>query len=333
VTKFFIKLPNAMLASVRVLAFSVYAHPHFTFVPLHLISIAYVQLSIQIRILKQVQKAELQRQIDTQALLKSLLDAGGGVHPEVYTRDDASLLLSPVPEGIPHTSDVYSNLSNIPPPPYIQPYAASSTAVLDADALASADPAHVRSALRALHARQNQIDQARDTVDLRSLMRVALQASSDADMINVLQVGRDEMPEAIKTLQRALEKEVERESLGPGDGVGTSVGGAGEMVVRRVSVKEVAVPVAPAAMSEGQGPDADAPIVSRRQTLVSIESDSSGSAGSAVRDTLDREFIESGIDALRRMSQGVGVELPSWTITRFAFYLSSFPIKRLMLVV
>jgi hypothetical protein len=39
-----------------------------------------------------------------------------------------------------------------------------------------------------------------------------------------------------------------------------------------------------------------------------------------MKDTLDREFMESGIDALRRMSAGAGgkgVEgLPSWTITR-----------------
>ncbi len=42
-------------------------------------------------------------------------------------------------------------------------------------------------------------------------MRTALQANNDAEMIRVLQVGRDEMPEAIKMLQRASEKEVERE--------------------------------------------------------------------------------------------------------------------------
>ena len=36
------------------------------------------------------------------------------------------------------------------------------------------------------------------------------------------------------------------------------------------------------------------------------------------RDTLDREFIETGIDALRRLSGGgVEVALPSWTITRY----------------
>jgi abelson tyrosine-protein kinase 1 len=41
----------------------------------------------------------------------------------------------------------------------------------------------------------------------------------------------------------------------------------------------------------------------------------SGSDGRP-RDTLDREFIESGIDALRRVSNGPDTSLPSWTITK-----------------
>ena len=87
-------------------------------------------------------------------------------------------------------------------------------------------------------------------------MRMALQANSDLEMMELLQVGCDEMPEAIKTLQRALEREVE------------------------------------------------------------LGSASDGSSSDAARDTLDREFIESGIDALRRMSHDAGIDLPSWTITR-----------------
>ena len=34
-------------------------------------------------------------------------------------------------------------------------------------------------------------------------------------------------------------------------------------------------------------------------------------------DTLDREFIVTGIDALRRLSKGTDLGLPSWTITWF----------------
>jgi hypothetical protein len=45
------------------------------------------------------------------------------------------------------------------------------------------------------------------------------------------------------------------------------------------------------------------------------------------RDTLDREFIEGGIDALRRMSKG-GEMLPSWTITRYFTLLSPMFFRR-----
>jgi hypothetical protein len=34
------------------------------------------------------------------------------------------------------------------------------------------------------------------------------------------------------------------------------------------------------------------------------------------RDTLDRELIESGIDALRRISHRPDTSLPSWMITK-----------------
>ena len=81
--------------------------------------------------------------------------------------------------------------------------------------LLTAEPAPldgpVLAQLQAVTARQNERDTVHDAADPRQLMRTALQANSDVEMIRVLQVGRDEMPEAIKTLQRALEKEVERE--------------------------------------------------------------------------------------------------------------------------
>ena len=73
--------------------------------------------------------------------------------------------------------------------------------------------AEVLAQLQTVTARQNERDAALDAQDLRQVLRGALQANSDAEMIRTLQVGRDEMPEAIKTLQRALEKEVERESV------------------------------------------------------------------------------------------------------------------------
>lgn len=103
-------------------------------------------------------------------------------------------------------------------------------------------------------------------------------------MIQVLQIARSEMPEAIKTLQRALERVVE-------DG--------------RIEAAESAVTLASSSQQhqfEGQQP---------------TSSSSDGAECRRSADTLDREFIETGIDALRRLSMGTDLGLPSWTITRY----------------
>ena len=93
-------------------------------------------------------------------------------------------------------------------------------------------------------------------------MRAALQTGSDADMVCFLQIAREEMLEAIKTLQRTLE--------------------SGNFE------------------SPSGNHDADQP--------------------GHQKDTLHQEFIESGIDALRRMSKGAETTtLPSWTITKYCF--------------
>ena len=157
--------------------------------------------------------------------------------------------------------------------------------------------AEVLAQLQAVTARQNERDAALDAQDLRQVLRGALQANSDAEMIRTLQVGRDEMPEAIKTLQRALEKEVERESV------------EGEPVLADANAytdaAAAAVPVS----------------LARSATTASAGSHTTSSSAATghsrgPRDTLDREFIETGIDALRRLS-GAEVTLPSWTITRY----------------
>ncbi|KAJ7072976.1 hypothetical protein C8F01DRAFT_267337 [Mycena amicta] len=146
-------------------------------------------------------------------------------------------------------------------------------------------------ALRGIQYTQDTLDFAHDTQDLRGLLRDALAQSSDVEMLRILQVGRAEMPEALKTLQRALER-------------------VGVVPPTPITATPPLPPAPPQYTARG------API-ERSGTLSSSESSSSGSGGLAmVRDTLDREFIESGIDALRRMSKG-GPMLPSWTITRY----------------
>ena len=160
------------------------------------------------------------------------------------------------------------------------------------------NPSEVATLLQTFRERQNEQDQAHDTEDLRHVMRSALQAGSDAEIIDVLQVSRDEMPEAMKTLQRALEREVEKER------------DTERSIIEDVDVfSEEAEPLDPVGLGS---PSTSTSSGSK------FRSDSGNSARArSSRDTLDREFLESGIDALRRMSEGTKLTLPSWTITKW----------------
>ena len=153
------------------------------------------------------------------------------------------------------------------------------------------NPLHFISTLQTL---QNERDAHRDAADLRQLMRSALQTNDDLEMIKVLQVGRDEMPEAIKTLQRAL-----------------------EIVLEKERVEDEAIAFFNPAPPEGPGGS-----LSRSSTISSSTASSSVTSrrSRSSRDTLDREFMESGIDSLRRLSISRGetnLSLPPWTITRY----------------
>jgi abelson tyrosine-protein kinase 1 len=134
-----------------------------------------------------------------------------------------------------------------------------------------------------LKAAQNAQDRAHDSADLRQLMRTALAQNDDLAMIEVLQIARGDGPEAIKTLQRTLERVVEdgRTEVADKSDVGTLA--------------------SPRRFDE--------------ERLVDLGNLGAESRPSA--DTLDREFIETGIDALRRLSTGTDLGLPSWTITRY----------------
>lgn len=165
---------------------------------------------------------------------------------------------------------------------------------------------HVLATLQAVTARQNERDMVYDADDLRQLMRAALQTNNDVEMIRILQVGRDEMPEAIKTLQRALEVECERERTA-----------AEEQEV--VVVTTAAAEVTTTAAGETTNLKRSATVVSTGSSQTSSSNSNRSRAGSSLppRDTLDREFMETGIDALRRLSGSGEVTLPSWTITRY----------------
>ena len=163
-------------------------------------------------------------------------------------------------------------------------------------------PSQILPVLETIHTAQNSLDAARDTSDLRQLMRNALQTSSDAEMVEVLQIGRQEIPEAIKTLQRELERLAERDGgvTEPPPGPGIITG----KVVRQVT------------MNEAEGSGRTIKHAETMDTVINV--DSSSSSDAKKKDTLDLEFIETGIDSLRRMSGGDHEEtiVPSWTITK-----------------
>jgi abelson tyrosine-protein kinase 1 len=135
-----------------------------------------------------------------------------------------------------------------------------------------ADTESVRNTLRALRVEQNAQDRAHDMADLHRHMLTALAANDDNAMIAVLQIARSEMPDAIRTLERALEHLCENEPV-----------------------------------------DAEESTTALPSQEASLEPGNTG----ASHDTLDREFIVTGIDALRRLSKGADLGLPSWTITQF----------------
>ncbi|KAG7443780.1 uncharacterized protein BT62DRAFT_995815 [Guyanagaster necrorhizus] len=332
-------------------------------------------LSIQIRILKQVQASEQRRQKDTEVIIESLRRSNAisvdnalqltGIREEETTPKLPALL------GLPGSGS-YASLNTGPfkspssaslslPPEYHflstppLPASSASSDTPTSPRLMSPAPATVLPTLKELSAKQNEHDMTMDAADLRALLRNALSAGSDVQMVETLGVTREEMPEAIKTLQRALEKIVERQGsiFSSGDeadvedhGVGSD--GPSLATLSKERGKEVATDDAESISSAGhnhgklikmvrrismQGREAVLPVageIKRSKTVSTTRSSTSDSSTDSRRkrqeissvkreDTLDQEFMESGIDALRRMSEGAeaNLNLPSWTITRY----------------
>ncbi|KAG6902523.1 hypothetical protein C0995_015340 [Termitomyces sp. Mi166 len=269
-------------------------------------------LSIQIRILKSVQEAEKRRSEDQKALMGMLAAGGGG--------KVVGLGLSGMETETPGMGMSESTITVRPSQSHVgleQPrtptLSAPSPSPLPTLAVSVPDASQVLPTLKTVQASQDALDAARDNEDLRALMRAALRAGSDVEMLRVLQIGREEMPEAIKTLQRALER--------VGD-----VGGGGEEEEERGEKEKRKWGLGRARASTGVGtasPGKRASVESRRKSVdvpPRTATQTTGIRDSYGTDTLDREFIESGIDALRRMSRGAGIatsSLPPWTITRY----------------
>ncbi|TFY55563.1 hypothetical protein EVG20_g9276 [Dentipellis fragilis] len=116
-------------------------------------------------------------------------------------------------------------------------------------------------------------DRKQDEDRLRCLMHSAMQTKDDLAMLDLLQISRDEMPEAMCVLQRKLYQNDE------------------------VPTEE-----------EKLDPSSSSPIPSRSRRQTPSRDDS-----------FDRQFMQTGVEALQRLTAktGTDADLPSWTITRY----------------
>lgn len=280
--------------------------------PLHAISIDFVlQVSVQLRILTIVQESDKRRNID-QEEIKALMRAIASGQVPVPAPVREGVITTTVEEVIPPPNQVSKStmphaslLFSIDENPTQTVQAEPATLTPESPVLNMPHP-QILPTLQNIHQEQNTVDAALDVVHLRKIMRDALQTTSDAEMLEVLQVGESEMPDAIKTLQRALEKLAEEDEAETSPDSSKSNKFKFPMRVN---------------MIESRLPDGS---LQRSTTMSSSLSSISSSVGSTVsssfdirrRDTLDWEFMETGIDALRRMSKGNPIAVPSWAITK-----------------
>ena len=169
-----------------------------------------------------------------------------------------------------------------------------------------------------------QIEQAaaHDAAYLRRLLTSALATNDDMQMIKVLQVSREEMPEALKALQRALEVEVDKEHEGLAVIEEASVDSTQGILDGVSGVKGKGRATRQNTYDSSHSRTSTASKSSASRSRTSTASKASTMLSHASRDTLDREFLESGIETLRRLSLRAGqpasaLSLPPWTITRY----------------
>ncbi|KAI0030163.1 kinase-like domain-containing protein, partial [Vararia minispora EC-137] len=153
----------------------------------------------------------------------------------------------------------------------------------------SENAADIGSTLGRIRRQQNVRDGAQDLGHLRRTLWTTLEKNSDAAMLDVLQVRQEDIPEAIVALQHALDREVYQ--------------------LRSESVNQ------PAARSYRRG---------SATASVSLDPHRSSAAPrlatraiSDAPDTLDRDFLASGLESLQRLSGGNLVSLPQWAITHY----------------
>ncbi|KAJ7359967.1 kinase-like domain-containing protein [Mycena albidolilacea] len=167
-------------------------------------------LSLQIRVLKQMQIIDVERRRDAEELLQKL--------PLLGVDDPGELSSKPTHTSPPSveekTEDVFLLLETLQNAPS-ELDSADHTAILRAI---------VQNAMTKNSDVENKLDSANDTTDLRAILMRALTQNNDAEMLRILQVlalnasnsiaaegvdalqvDREDMAEAIKLLQRAMD--------------------------------------------------------------------------------------------------------------------------------
>ncbi|KZV76074.1 kinase-like protein [Peniophora sp. CONT] len=206
-------------------------------------------ITIQIRTLSIVQESESRRVEDTKLLMSSTTTSSPSVSVTagLSACDEVALLL---------TSATAEKLAN---------------------------PAKIRDMLSGFRHAQDIRDRETDLADLRRLLSTALQEKDDMAMLEVLQIGRDEMPEAIRMLQQilsGLDEGVHPTNRRPDSTTTTAY--TGLYPFARVHSPSIRIGV-------------------RTPSPLAL-------------DTLDRDFITASIDALTRLSLEDDAGTSSWII-------------------
>ncbi|KAA1471777.1 kinase-like protein [Dentipellis sp. KUC8613] len=141
----------------------------------------------------------------------------------------------------------------------------------------------IDSILKEVRRQQNAEDRTRDVADMQQIMRSALRTKDDSALVDILEIGLDEIPEALVALRRELKK-----------------GRQSRSIERPTQERR--------------------PSLFRISSLRGRASTPSTSTA-IVHNNLDHEFLQATIDALDRLTEhwhaNSALNLPDWTITRY----------------
>ncbi|KAJ7511910.1 hypothetical protein B0H11DRAFT_719443 [Mycena galericulata] len=153
-------------------------------------------LSLQIRVLKQIQTLNTgpHRELETHEL--EPLDTDG----DQATRMDNDTLLDQLAVIIEQMSDGPS----VEEFPGVLPLIDRIQST-ESESDAEKDGAALREIFELLQSKQNKLDLVNDTADLRAVVQTALTQNSDVEMLRMLQLNREDLPEVMKILQRAVD--------------------------------------------------------------------------------------------------------------------------------